>query len=187
VLENTTRRRVLLGTGALVAGTSSSIAILSKEASATVEGEYSIPDASKTVTDAQIEDVRLAVDTTYSFQANAPMTGVELEVHVGASADTLDLIARHTKENLSKESLSGEETLSGSLMSAADFDIEDFQPSGGRLETSVVSELRLYVLKDGTVENEAKHQTTFAVTVADEELTVSSSLGGSGSVSFDTG
>lgn len=185
--QNTTRRRVLLGTGALVAGTTTSIVALTDNTTATVEGEYSIPNASKTVTDSQVQDVRLGVDTVWSFDANAPMNTVELEVHVGATTDTLDLIARHQKTDLSKESLSGETTLSGSLLSASDFDIEDFQPTDGELTTTVISELRMYVLKDGTREADAVHQTTFDVTVSDEELTVSTSVGGTGSVSFDTG
>jgi len=185
--QQRTRRRVLLGTGTLAAGTIGSIALTAGKTTATVDGSFSIPDADQTLAGETLNDVRLSATAEWSFDSNTTMTGVEIELHVGQGADTLDLIARQVKENVAKASLTGTTELNGSLISASDFDIEDFRPSDGELTRTVVAELRLYVLRDGTVEAEAKSQTTFDVTVRDGEITVSASVGGSGEVAFDTG
>lgn len=182
-----TRRRVILGTGALAAATGAGIATQTQTASADVSGQYRIPDATQTLAGESLQDVRLAVDATYSFSANAKITGVELELHVGGGMDTLDLIARTTRDDLGTNSLTGEQTLAGSLMSASDFDIQDFRPGSGRVEQTVTSALRLYVKREGEVVADAKHTTTFTVTVADGELQVEATLGGTGEVQFQTG
>jgi hypothetical protein len=186
--NNHTRRRVLLGTGALVAGTASSIAFLSDNSAATasVTGSYTIPDRDAVLADTTLTDVRLQTDATWAFDANAEMHTVETEVHVGPSTDNLELIARQTKEDLAKASLTGESSLEGSLMSAGEFGVEDFRPTNGELATSVVADLRLYVLRHGEVAVEAIQQTTFTVTVRDEELAVEPTLSGEGSVEVVT-
>lgn len=181
------RRRVLLGTGALAAATTGSIALASDNASATVSGDFSIPDSQTVLADQSLQDIRLSADVSWSFEANAPIHGVELELHVGSTADTLDLIARHENTDIGTDALAGEQTLNGSLMSASDFSISDFEPSGGELSTSVVAELRFYAIRDGEVAAEARQTDTFAVTVSDEELQVNVTLGGTGSVEFQTG
>jgi len=184
---NRTRRRVLIGTGTLAAGTIGAVALTGQEASAAVTGEFAVPDAETVVTDEQIQDVRLTADTEWSFEANAPMTGVEIELHVGAAADTLDLIARTEQRDLSTDALEGTDTLAGSLMSAADFDIEDFRTDSGEVTTTVVAAIKLFVLRDGSVEAEARHQTAFDVTVSSQEVSVTTTFGGEGEVSFQTG
>jgi len=181
------RRRVLLGTGTLAAGMTGGIALASKGASASVSGDFSIPDGRTVLADESLQDIRLSVDTEWSFESNAPIHGIELELHVGATADTLDLIARHEREDIGTDSLSGEQTLNGSLMSASDFSVSDFEPSDGELATSVVSELRFYAIRDGEVAAEARQMDTFTVTVSDEALQVDMTLGGTGSVEFQTG
>lgn len=181
------RRRVLLGTGALAAATTGGIALTSDRASASVSGDFSIPDGRTVLADESLEDIRLSVAASWSFEANATIHGIEIELHVGATADTLDLIARHTREDLGTESLTGEQTLNGSLMSASDFSVADFEPSDGELSTSVVAELRFYALRDGEVAAEARQMDTFTVTVSDEALQVDMTLGGTGSIEFQTG
>jgi len=178
---------VLIGTGTLAAGTVGGIALTSKEASANVEGSFSIPDADQTLAGESLQDVRLSATAEWSFEANVTITGVEVELHVGAAADTLDLIARQTRENVSTDALEGTSELNGSLISAADFDIEDFRPTNGEITRTVVAELRLFVLRDGEGETDATARTTFDVTVQEDEVTVSATVGGDGEVSFDTG
>ena len=186
VSQNHTRRQVLLGTGALAAGTYGIVSFGSQNVSATVSGEYQIQDGETVLADTQLQDVRLTVDAAYSYDANADIHGVELELHVGATTDTLDLIARHTRDDLGTDQLSGEETLNGSLMSASDFEIADFEPENGELRTTVASELRLYVLRNEEVVADAVKATAFDVVVKNEALQVETQLGGSGSVEFDT-
>ena len=187
--ENHSRRRVILGTGALVsAGTISSIALLSNNAVATadVSGEFSIPDGDAVLADADLTDIRLDVDVEWGFDANASVHEIELELLVGSTTETTDLIARHTSDEINTDSLTGTETLNGSLMSASDFSISDFEPSSGELRTSVVAELRFYATRNDEVVADASQVTTFSVVVSQEELRVDMSLDASGEVTFDT-
>jgi len=181
-----TRRRVLLGTGVAATGTIGSIALASKNASATVDGTFEIPNGETILADTTLQDVRLAVTANWSFDANAPIHGTELELYVGETADTADLIARQTKDDLGKESLTGETELNGSLMSASDFSIDDFEPTNGELRRTIVADLRFYTLRNEEVVAEGQHTTTFDVVVKDEELQVDMSVNATGEVSFQT-
>ncbi len=185
--ERFSRRRVILGTGVLATTATSSIAFTTNRASATasVSGDFQIPDGTTALADTTLTDVRLEVDASYQFDANAHVHAIELELHVGASADTLDLIARH-EQAASPSKNSPAEELNGSLMSASDFDISDFQPSNGELSRTVLAELRFYALRDGEVAAEARESATFDVVVRDEELQVNAVVGGEGSVVFKT-
>lgn len=185
--DRMTRRRALIGTGTLAAATTVGIVATSDNATATVSGEFNVQNGETVLADAVLEDVRLSCDVDWQFSANAPMHAVELELHVGASADTLDMIARYEDTDLGTDDLAGEDTLSGSLMSADDFSIRDFRPDGGELRRTVVAELRFYALRNGEVAAEARQTATFDVVVKDEELQVDMTLGGEGTVSFETG
>jgi len=184
--QQQTRRRVLVGTGTLAAGTVATVALGSNNATATVDGDFTVPDAGTSLAGESLQDVRLRATANWEFSGNARMTSVETELHVGAATDTLDLIARETKDGISKESLTGTTDLSGSLAAASDFDIDDFRPTNGELTQTVIAELRVYVLREDTVEAEDTAQTSFEVTVRDGEISVSGSVGGSGEVRFDT-
>ena len=181
-----TRRRVVLGTGALTAATTIGIATSTNNASATVSGEFTVPNGETVLADTALQDVRLEVVTEWGYEANAPIHGIELELHVGKSADTLDMIARHEDGAPDTDALTGEETLNGSLMAADDFTIGDFEPSGGELRRTVTAELRFYALRNEEVVADARQTETFDVIVKDEELQVDMTLGGEGTVSFDT-
>lgn len=181
-----TRRRLLLAGGTAATGMIG-IAAFSDNASATVSGEFTIPNGETVLADQELTDVRLTADASYSYSANAKIHGVELELHVGASADTLDLIARYTNGDLGTDQLQSTETLAGSLMSANDFSISDFQPSNGQLSRTVIAELRFYALRNGEVVAEAIKQETFDVVVKNEALQVETALGGTGDVSFVSG
>ena len=162
------------------------IATTSNNASATVDGDFSIPDGETVLADQTLEDIRLSVDAEYQYSSNADIHQVELELHVGASADTPDLIARHTRDDLGADELAGGETLNGSLMSASDFSIGDFEPSNGEVRRTIVADLRFYALRNGEVVADAAHTETFDVVVNDEELEVNVTLGGEGEVVFET-
>lgn len=182
-----TRRRLILAGATATTGTTLGIVATTDKATATVSGDFAIPNGETVLADETLTDVRLTCDASYSYSANASIHAVELELHVGSAADTLDLIARYTDGDLGTDQLEGSETLEGSIMSASDFGIEDFQPSNGELSRTVVAELRFYALRNDEVVAEAIKQDTFDVIVKDEELQVSTALGGSGEVSFVSG
>ena len=182
-----TRRRVLLVGATAASGTIGSIAMLSNRTSATVDGTFTIPNGQTVLADEELTDVRLSAEASFEYESNAPIHQVELELHVGASVDTLDLIARHETTDLATDSLAGTETLEGSLMSSSDFGISDFEPSNGELARSVVAELRFYALRNEEVVAEAFAQESFDVTVKNEELQVDTTLNGSGEVEFVQG
>jgi hypothetical protein len=182
-----TRRRALFGTGTALAALTGGIALGSDNASATVQGEFTIPNGKTVLADTSLKDVLLEVVANWEFSANAPMDGIEVELHVGATPNTLDMVARQTRDDIGTDSLAGETTLTGSIVQASDYSIENFQPSGGELQTNVVAELRFYALRNGDVVAEARQTDTFAVTVVDEELRVNTTLNAQGEVSFKTG
>lgn len=183
--ETWTRRRVLLGTGSLAAATVTSIVAVSDNASATVTGEFTVPNADRTLVDTTLSDVRLAVNADYSVKANAPIDAVELELHVGATAGSLHILDRVERE-VGEVSHSGEAALSGSIIATPPYDIENFQPSSGSLTTGVIAALRLYALRDGEVVAEAEQTEAFEVTVTQEELQITTGVGGEGRVGFET-
>lgn len=181
-----TRRQALIGTGTLAAATVGGIALSTQEVSATVSGEFDIPNGETVLADTVLEDVRLSVDAEWSYSANAKVHGVELELHVGATTETLDMIARYEDLDLGTDELSGTETLNGSLMSASDFSIGDFEPDGSEIRRTVVAELRFYVIRNDEVVADAVQTSTFDVILKDEALQVDMTLGGTGEVSFET-
>jgi hypothetical protein len=184
--EKLTRRRLLLGTGTVAAGTLGGIALGSQNAMATIDGDFTIPNAQTVLADTELGDIRLSVNAKWEYSANARMNTVEIELHVGGSPDTLDLIARHVKDDLGEQSLTGETELNGSLMSTSDFGVSDFNPDSGRVTQTVVAELRFYVLRDGEVAAEALQRTTFDITVSAEELSVEMTMNATGEVEFTT-
>ena len=184
--QQITRRRLLIGTGAVGAGTISGISLFSNNATATVSGDFEIPDGETILADEDIQDVRLSVDSEWSYSSNADLHGIELELHVGSMPDTVDMIARHTREDLGTDELTGEERLNGSLMSASDFSINDFETSNGELRRTIVAQLRFYAIRNDEVVAEAIQTESFDVVIRNEELTVDMTLGGTGPVSFET-
>ena len=181
-----TRRQALLAGGTLATATTFGIVVSTDNASATVDGDFSIPNGETVLADQTLEDVRIEVDAEYEYSSNADIHGIELELHVGATTETPDLIARHTRDDLGTDELAGSETLNGSLMSASDFSIGDFEPSNGEVRRTIVADLRFYALRNGEVVADATHTETFDVVVNDEELEVNVTLGGEGEVVFET-
>jgi len=181
------RRQFAFGTGTVATGALAGIAFGTQNATATVSGDFTIPNGETVLADTSLQDIRLSVDTSWSFNSNADIHAVELELHVGSTTDTLDLIARHTQDDMAKQDLTGSQTLNGSLMSASDFSISDFEPTSGELRKPVIAELRMYVLRNDEVVAEAFQTETFDVITKDEALTVDMSLGGTGEIEFTTG
>jgi hypothetical protein len=172
--------------GALAAGTTGGIAAVTNNASATISGDFTVSNGSATLTGTTLQDVLLEASADWSFDANAKIHGVEIELAVGATPDTLDVIARHERTDISTDSLTGTAELTGSVIQASDYGIDNFTPSSGELTTRVIAELRLFVLRAGEVVLRSSYTDTFEVTVSKESLQVSSTLSGSGSVSFET-
>ena len=184
--QQITRRQALLGTGTLATGLIGSTVLFSNNATATVSGDFEIPDGETILADEDIQDVRLSVDSEWSYSSNADLNGIELELHVGSMPDTVDMIARHTRDDLGTDELTGEETLNGSVMSASDFSISDFETSNGELRRTIVAQLRFYAIRNDEVVAEAIQTESFDVVIRNEELTVDMTLGGTGTVSFET-
>lgn len=187
--EYPTRRQLLATTAGASTVLLGGLALTTNRSEATtasVSGSYSVPDAKVVLADQTLEKITLEVNASWEFQSNAEIHAVETELHVGATPDTMDLIARQEKDGLGEKSLTGNPVLSGGLTNASDFTIENFQPSSGELAVSVVSALRFYVLRNGEVVAEDEQLTTFTVTVSEEELEVNASVGGQGEVSFKT-
>ena len=184
--QQITRRQALLGTGTLATGLIGSTVLYSNNVEATVSGDFEIPDGEAILADEDIQDVRLSVDATYEYVSNGDLHGIELELHVGSMPDTVDMIARHTRGDLGTDELTGEETLNGSVMSASDFSISDFETSNGELRRTIVAQLRFYAIRNDEVVAEAIQTETFDVVIRNEELTVDMTLGGTGTVSFET-
>ena len=184
--QQITRRQALLGTGTLATGLIGSTVLFSNNATATVSGDFEIPDGETILADEVLQDVRLSVDSEWSYSSNTDLHGIELELHVGSMPDTVDMIARHTRDDLGTDELTGEETLNGSVMSASDFSISDFETSNGELRRTIVAQLRFYAIRNDEVVAEAIQTESFDVVIRNEELTVDMTLGGTGTVSFET-
>ncbi len=184
--QRVTRRQFAIGTGTVVTGTLAGIAFGADKATATVSGDFTIANGETILADTQLQDVRLNTDVEWAYQSNADMHALELELHVGSTESTLDLIARHVQDDMAKDELTGNETLNGSLLSASDFSISDFEPTSGELRRTVIAELRMYVLRNDEVVAEAFQTETFDVITKDEALTVDMSLGGTGEIEFQT-
>ena len=180
--QQLTRRAAILGGGTALVGMSS-IAFSSQEASANVEGEFSIDDATTVLTDESLENVRLGVDATYKYSANAKLDKHEITLKVGNSGADMELIARSEETDINKESHSGQTSLNGSLLSGP-FEMRDFEPTNGNLSRTVTAKLGLRVYRRGEVVLEDNHLTTFDVTVKNEELQITATLSGEGSVEF---
>lgn len=180
------RRRVVLGTGALAAATTSGIALTSDKSTAKINGTYTIPDKERVLADSELKDVRLKATVDWGFTSNAPIHGIEVELHVGANQSTLGMIARHENKDLGTSELTGTEELTGSLLNTDVFDAGDFTPTSGELSTSVISELRFYVIRDSDVVAEATQSDGFTVTIRNEELVIEPTLSGSGEVVIES-
>jgi len=185
-----TRRK--LGVGALAAFGTGSIAIqlLTQNATATANiesGGFSIPSTSKTVVDGTVQDVIVDASLNYEWDANVDVTRYEITMAAGFSADSAEIIARVDNPDIAKQSLSGTESLTASLLSAADFDADLFAPEGGTKEvkTTVVCELLIY--RDGEILATDTIQDNLTITVTEESISLSGQFDGSGNVTVQTG
>lgn len=187
---NPTRRRVLIGTGTVAAGSIAYAATAQNtSATATVDVDgLQIPDAEKILAGEDMTDVRVAVDSQYSWDANVAVTGWNLSLRVGSDTSTADVIATaEPEQDIAKEELSGTETLTGSILGASDFEIAQFNPENGRRSVDVAVILQLEVLRNNDVIAKAQAETFVEVTVSREEITVTADVGGEGTIEFETG
>lgn len=183
-----TRRRALLGTGAVITGTVGSIVVASNNATAQVSGSLDVGDASVRLVDQQLQDILVDVATEWRYESNVDLDTVETEVHMGQRASSVDLIARETTDvsGTNTSPNSGQTTLSGSVAQANDFVIADMVPASGKIDHTGIAELRVFLVKDGSVVAETAVTDTFTITISKESQSVSVEVGGSGTITFKT-
>ena len=147
-----------------------------------------VPDAERVLAGQDMSDVRIVVDSQYAWDANVAISGWELRLRVGSAASTADIVARaEPEQDIGTDSLTGEETLSGSLLSASDFTADQFSPARGRRSIDVTVIVEFDVFRDGEVIKQAQAQTTAEITVRREEIEVTSTVAGEGTIEFETG
>jgi hypothetical protein len=182
---NMTRRKVVFGTGTLCAGAIGTVALSSNNTTAQVDGGLSVSDGSATLVDEQLQDVTLDVTATWSYEANVDISSVECELHTGQKASSLALIDRQVTDT-SAQSDDGQTDLSGSILQAPDFQLEDMRPGTGEKSITALAEVRVFAISDGQTQAKTTIQDTFTMTLSQEEVTVTLSSGGNGGVSFVT-
>jgi len=184
--------RRAFGVGALATLCSGSIAIglLTDNATATANiesGGFSIPSTSKTVVDGTVQDVVVDASLNYEWESNVDVTRYEITLAAGFSADTAEIIARVDNPDIAKQSLSGTESLTASLLSAADFDTDLFAPEGGEKEVKATIVCELLVYRDGEILATDTIQDDLTITVTEESVSLSGQFDGSGNVTVQTG
>lgn len=182
-----TRRRTLLGAGAVVTGTVGGIAVGTNNAAAQVDSTLTVADASVTLVDQTLQDILVDMVAEWSYNSNVRVDSVETEVHTGGRASSLSMIARETTaiDAGNQKSHNGTTELTGSLAEAQDFAISDMVPDTGSIEHTALAELRVFIVHDSEAVAEAVVSDTFTITISQEEVTVSTNVSGSGSVTFE--
>jgi hypothetical protein len=181
-----TRRRTLLGAGVVATGTVGGIGVGTDNAAAQVDSTLTVADASVTLVDETLQDIIIDMIADWSFTSNVDIDTVETEVHAGGRASSLDMIARETTTIDGGDQTNGTTELSGSLVDARDFAISDMTPDTGSIEHTALAELRVFVIHDSEAVAESVVGDTFTVSISQEEVTVTTTVSGSGSVSFQT-
>jgi hypothetical protein len=164
------------------------VVLSSNNATAAVEGELTVDDASVTLVDQSLQDILIDMTAEWSYQSNVRVDSVECEVHVGARASSLDMIARQTTavDAPDQSSGSGTTNLTGSMAEASDFAVSDMVPATGSVTHTALAELRVFIVSAGETQAEAIIRDTFTVTISQEDVSVTVSASGTGSVSFVT-
>jgi hypothetical protein len=184
--ETWTRRQAVIGAGAVVTGTTGTVVLSSDNVTAAVQGELTVSDASVTLVDQSLQDILIDMTAEWSYESNVRVDSVECEVHVGTRASSLDMIARQTTavDAPNQASGSGSTDLTGSMADVSDFAVSDMVPESGSVEHTALAELRVFIVHDDETQAEAIVRDTFTVTISQEEVSVTASVSGTGSVTF---
>lgn len=183
--EKISRRTVLSGIGATVAGTS--IAYISTrptEAQATVEfGNLQIPDSEYIGQD--IQEVNLSVDATYSYEASHSPDEYSLTLLVGDADTTIQPIDSVTRSSDLTKTETGEHTLSGLVTSTYHFDVADFEPATDTTKQSVVYvALRFKLKRNSEVIAESELIEPVNLIVDGTTLEATAKLNGTGAITI---
>jgi len=87
---------------------------------------------------------------------------------------------------MAKKSLSGSDTLTGSLLGTSIYDAASFTPSNGEVSVGVVFVVEFDVRRDGEVIESASASESATVTVREEELAYTAEMSASGSIEVVT-
>jgi hypothetical protein len=150
-----------------------------------VEGEFSVPDNSKTIVDQSVSDVRLTADVSLGIDANVQIDRYELQLKVGETQDNLTLIAQTQESDVGTKQLNTSHTLEGSLLTGP-WSVEDFAPNGGEVSHPIRSELRCDVFRNDEHVAQAVGTDSFTISVNEERVTVNQDLSGSGETTITT-
>jgi len=178
-----TKRRFLLAGGTTAVGGIALTTTSSTVGASVSFGELSIPRVEHRQQDT-IKDVILAVDAEYKYTTDYAPTEWRLTLNVGPDTDSLNPIGTVEKTEDLGTDVSDSTQIQGSLPSAPDYELQDFQPvDGGEKSVFVVGEL-LFELYDGDeVVASANVVDSFEVVISNESVTVESvGVGGKGGV-----
>ena len=178
----TTRRKVVLATGALAIGGTS---VFGSQNTAAVEvdaGEFKIEDQEYHST---VESVEISVDTAVSYESSIVPDSIELSLmagrdgydrtEVGSESIEIDTDATGTKET----------TIKGNVLESASVSTGDFELLTGQSQRHVdlAFELVVELLKDG--ESLASQRLSETATVIVKETTASLELKAEGTLVID--
>lgn len=183
-----TRRTVLGASAVAITGTGALAYTQAEPATALQVAGLDVSPASRTLSpNGSVSGVTLSVSLDYEYQASHQPTSVEAACFVapseGGSYDELDALT------ISDPAISDSGTvdLAGDLTDTDAFSADDFDAAEGATNSQDVAvKCVLTIYRDGTRIGLADVSDTAQVTIQREELTVSASIAGSGSLSVAT-
>lgn len=186
----TTRRRALIGAGALF-GTGGVLFVASDSSSATAtiqDGTFDVPDEYHDLETGSVSDVVVTADLAYSWSANTDITRQEITLAAGFSEDSADILTTHEETDLDTQSREDTLTLEASLLDGADYDADLFVPREGGskgVKATFIVELLLFrgeeLLETATMTEKAE------INVSDKQIEVTTEFGGTGEVTVNEG
>ena len=182
------RRELLLGTGATV--TSGALLVnlgtetANAQASITTNG-LSIADKTH-VSQGSVESVKLSVESNWQYSGNHNPDRLKIVLRVG-STEAKYPIAKVEKSDSLRQSDSGKDTLTGSILETPAFDRSMFERETGETVHSVAAKLDFDLYhSDSAIASDSVTE-RFQVTVSGEAITADASISGSGSLEIAEG
>ena len=184
-----TRREAVAGTLGLLGTGSLALALGSDTVSATADIQtagFDVPNKDYTLVDGAIDDVRLAADVSYGWDANVDVTAYDLSLSVGFTNDSAEVITSHERDGMAMDSYDDAKVLESSILNAPDFDASMFTPAGDKTSVDVTAIVELILFRDGEVLATDTVYDAFVVTVTNEEIQLSGTLEATGNVSVSS-
>jgi len=177
------RRKLLLGTGATV--TSSALLVNlgtdRAKAQATIDTNgLSIADKTH-ISQGSVDSVKLSVDSNWQYSGNHNPDRLKIVLRVG-STEAKYPIAKAERSDSLRQSDSGQETLTGSILETPAFDKSMFERETGETVHSVAAKLDFNLFhSDSSIASDSVTE-RFQVTVSGETITADASITGTGSL-----